>query len=133
MPLIDHRVVEFAWRLSPDQLIANGEGKRPLRAVLDRYVPRALVDRPKMGFGIPLGVGSADRCGRGPRICCRPVRSPTGCSIRRAVRRCFEDFMSGRGRDINALVGGAAVPGVAPGLCGWLAARRGAVHKDRLI
>ncbi|HEX6958394.1 MAG TPA: asparagine synthase (glutamine-hydrolyzing) [Ferrovibrio sp.] len=55
VPLLDHRVVEFAWTLPPDRLLGDGQGKRILRSVLYRYVPRALVERPKTGFGIPLG------------------------------------------------------------------------------
>jgi asparagine synthase (glutamine-hydrolysing) len=55
VPLLDHRVVETAWRLPSGVLIRNGRGKRPLRAVLDRYVPSTLVDRPKTGFGVPIG------------------------------------------------------------------------------
>jgi asparagine synthase (glutamine-hydrolysing) len=55
VPLLDHRVVQFAWRLPAERLTAGGQGKRPLRAVLDRYVPRNLVDRPKTGFGAPIG------------------------------------------------------------------------------
>ena len=55
VPLLDHRVIEFAWRLTTDRLIADGEGKRPLRAVLARHLPKALVDRPKAGFGVPIG------------------------------------------------------------------------------
>jgi asparagine synthase (glutamine-hydrolysing) len=54
VPLIDHRVVEFAWRIPRDKLIRNGLSKWPLRQILYRHVPPYLVDRPKMGFGIPL-------------------------------------------------------------------------------
>jgi len=53
-PLLDHRVVEFAWHLPLAQRIRGGEGKWLLRRVLDRHVPRALIDRPKQGFGIPI-------------------------------------------------------------------------------
>ena len=53
-PMLDHRVVELAWRLPLDMLVHGGESKWILRRVLDRYVPRALVDRPKAGFRIPL-------------------------------------------------------------------------------
>jgi asparagine synthase (glutamine-hydrolysing) len=52
--LLDHRVVEFVWQTPREHLSRDGIPKWPLRRVLDRYVPRALIDRPKMGFAVPV-------------------------------------------------------------------------------
>jgi asparagine synthase (glutamine-hydrolysing) len=54
VPLLDHRIVEFAQKIPISLKYQNGEGKWLLREVLNRYVPKKLMDRPKMGFGIPI-------------------------------------------------------------------------------
>lgn len=55
IPFLDHRVVALAWTLPAEFRVRNGQGKWILRQVLERYVPRSVFVRPKMGFGIPLG------------------------------------------------------------------------------
>ena len=55
VPLLDHRVVEFAWRLPPAMKMRNGRQRWLLRQVLDKYVPPRLTNRPKAGFGAPVG------------------------------------------------------------------------------
>jgi asparagine synthase (glutamine-hydrolysing) len=54
VPMLDHRVFEFVWRLPVQLKMRHGASKWILRQLLHRYVPRALVDRPKMGFAVPL-------------------------------------------------------------------------------
>ena len=53
-PILDHRVVEFAWSLPIALRIGPGGGKYVLRKVLERYVPRELTERPKQGFNVPV-------------------------------------------------------------------------------
>lgn len=54
VPMLDHRVYEFAWSLPMQYKIRGGTGKWALRQLLYRHVPQALVDRPKKGFAVPL-------------------------------------------------------------------------------
>ncbi len=55
VPLLDHRVAEFAWALPRTFKIRDGVGKWPLRQILYKYVPRDLIERPKQGFAVPIG------------------------------------------------------------------------------
>ena len=55
VPFLDHHIVEFASQVPLSMKLNNGVGKAVLRDVLYRYVPKELIDRPKMGFGIPVG------------------------------------------------------------------------------
>ena len=55
VPLLDHRVIEFAWSLPRGLHTRNRQGKWLLRQILNKYVPRELVERPKQGFAVPIG------------------------------------------------------------------------------
>jgi asparagine synthase (glutamine-hydrolysing) len=96
VPLIDHRVVAYAWSLPQRFKLRGGQGKWLLRQVLDRYVPRHLIDRPKMGFGVPL-----DSWLRGPlRDWAETLLSPKtlaahGLVRAEPVRRAWQEHLSG--------------------------------------
>ncbi|MGC4249895.1 MAG: asparagine synthase (glutamine-hydrolyzing) [Sphingobium sp.] len=53
-PLLDHRLIELAWRLPTSALLREGKGKWPLEALFRRHLPPALADRPKRGFSVPI-------------------------------------------------------------------------------
>lgn len=55
VPLLDHRIIELAWSLPLSMKMRNGQTKWILRQVLYKHVPKELIERPKTGFGIPVG------------------------------------------------------------------------------
>jgi len=98
MPYLDHRVVEFAWRLPVEMKIRPHQGKWILRQVLHEYVPAKLIERPKTGFCIPL-----DAWLRGPmREWTEALLEPRWLEQRGffdagTVRKTWKDHLSGRG------------------------------------
>lgn len=97
VPMLDHRIVEFAWQLPMHQKIRGGETKWLLRQVLDRHVPRVLVERPKQGFAVPL-----DQWLRGPlrdwaeSLLAAPRLEREGFFDATQVRRKWEEHLDGR-------------------------------------
>lgn len=97
IPLLDTDVMEFAWRLPLSMKVRGGKGKWLLREVLYRHVPKALIDRPKKGFGVPM-----DSWLRGPlRAWAEDLLSAD--RLRREgyfhpepIRRKWEEHLSGR-------------------------------------
>jgi asparagine synthase (glutamine-hydrolysing) len=98
VPLLDHRVVEFSWRLPARFKVRSGQGKWLLRRLLSRRVPDALVNRPKMGFSVPI-----DDWLRGPL---RPWAEDLLADSKLAidglltpdpVRHTWREFLAGRG------------------------------------
>ena len=55
VPFLDHTIGAFAWSLPLSMKLRDGATKWPVRKLLERYVPRELIERPKMGFGVPIG------------------------------------------------------------------------------
>lgn len=54
IPFLDHRIVDFAWRIPQSMKINNNKSKWILRQILQKYVPQNLIERPKMGFSVPI-------------------------------------------------------------------------------
>jgi asparagine synthase (glutamine-hydrolysing) len=104
VPFLDHRVIEFAWQLPLSMKIHDGQGKWLLRQLLYQYVPAALVERPKTGFGVPL-----DSWLRGPLKAwagdlLEPARlQREGYLQAEAVTRVWHEHLSGRRNRQHAL------------------------------
>jgi asparagine synthase (glutamine-hydrolysing) len=96
VPFLDHRLVQFAWSLSPEIAQQGRYGKNLLRKVLHRYVPRDLVERPKMGFAVPIGSWL-----RGPlrkwaeELLSEEVLRMDGYFVPRRIRQSWAEHLSG--------------------------------------
>jgi asparagine synthase (glutamine-hydrolysing) len=103
-PLLDHRVIELAWRFPAAGKMAGTTGKLPLRELLYRRVPRRLVDRPKMGFGAPVEAWlQADLRDWAESLLSPEALGRHGLLNVGACRRLWEDFTV-RGRGWNGAI-----------------------------
>lgn len=106
VPLLDHRLIEFAWTLPKRMRIRGSATKWLLRQVCYRHVPREIVDRPKMGFAIPL-----DSWLRGPlyewadSLLDEKRIEDDGLFEPGAVRLAWEDFLDGKGNNQHGIWG----------------------------
>lgn len=106
VPFLDHRVVEFAWRLPKTMRLRGGTTKWLLRRILDKHVPRELVERPKMGFAVPL-----DSWLRGPlrdwaeTLLDEKRLAAEGWFEPAPIRRAWAKHLAGRGNAQQALWG----------------------------
>ena len=96
VPFLDHRLAAVAARIPIGMKIADGRGKLVIRKMLDRYVPRELTDRPKAGFGIPVGEWLRGPLKAGPTICLSEERLRRGGMFDvAAIRRRYAEHQSG--------------------------------------
>jgi len=97
VPFLDHRVATLAWRLPLEMKIRGGEGKRVLRQVLHRHVPKQLIDRAKIGFGIPVGDWLRGPLREWAEDLLRESRlREEGCFRAEVVSRIWNEHLSGR-------------------------------------
>lgn len=107
-PLLDHRLIEFAWRMPTSAKVRGNQGKWLLRRVLSRYLPETLFDRPKHGFNVPIGGwlrGSLREWAQD--LLCSPRVQHDGFLDPARVQRCWDQHLSERrdhGRELWAIL-----------------------------
>ena len=97
LPLLDHEILEFSWQLPESLKIREGVSKWILRQVLYRYVPRNLIDRPKMGFSVPIsGWISGDLREWSQNLLCRKKLEQQGIFDAQQVDLTYKQHLCGR-------------------------------------
>ena len=97
VPYLDHRVVEFSWRLPLGLKLRDGQGKWLLRRLLGRYLPERLFERPKMGFGVPIGAWlRGDLRDWAESLLDQSELEQAGVLEAGAVRRAWDQHLAGR-------------------------------------
>jgi asparagine synthase (glutamine-hydrolysing) len=97
VPMLDHAVVELAWKLKFAYKVDGNSGKAILKDLLYEYVPRNLIDRPKMGFGVPVGSWI-----KGPlrdwaeELLCEKSLTSGGSFDAKKVRQVWSDHLTGK-------------------------------------
>jgi asparagine synthase (glutamine-hydrolysing) len=102
-PLLDRRIVEFCWRLPNRFKIRNGESKWLLRQVLEKYVPRKMFDRQKMGFSVPIADWLRGPLREWSADLLAPGKFGGGLLNTAEVARLHRDFLAGRGVSGHAI------------------------------
>jgi len=96
VPILDHRVIEYAWALPESLKMPTLEGKWVLRQVLYKYVPKEMMDRPKTGFGIPVGPWlKTELRDWAEALLSKEAIAKVGILDHAAVRKAFDEHLAG--------------------------------------
>ncbi len=97
LPILSHEIVELSWRLPLSMKIRDEDTKWALRKVLDKYVPRSLTDRPKVGFSVPINQWLRhDLKEWGSSLLDSVAAASNGLLLEDVVRQCWDDHILGK-------------------------------------